>query len=138
MKKAFGKRRRESGQSVVELALTLPLVLLLICGMIEMGWLASTRQVLDSLTREGARAGMVATTKTASTTAVNTRITTIKPTYLSKPLTVVVTYSNASSFKDGDITVSVAYDLPTLTPITSFLAPSTGFHLTSSCTMKMS
>ena len=138
MKKAFGKRRRESGQSVVELALTLPLVLLLICGMIEMGWLASTRQVLDSLTREGARAGMVATTKTASTTAVNTRITTIKPSYLTKPLTVVVTYSNASSFKDGDITVSVTYDLPPLTPITSFLAPSGSFHLTSSCTMKMS
>ncbi len=138
MKKAFGKRRRESGQSVVELALTLPLVLLLICGMIEMGWLASTRQVLDSLTREGARAGMVATTKTASTTAVNTRITTIKPTYLSKPLTVVVTYSNPTSFKDGDIIVSVTYDLPPLTPITSFLAPSGAFHLTSSCTMKMS
>ena len=138
MNKAGKRKRRENGQSVVEFALTLPLVLLLICGMIEMGWLASTRQVLDSLTREGARAGMVATTKTASTTAVNARITNMKPTYLSKPLNVTITYSNPSSFKDGDIIVKITYDLPPLTPITSFLAPGGAFHLTSLCTMKMS
>lgn len=138
MNKAIRKRRRESGQSVVEFALTLPLVLLLICGMIEMGWLASTRQVLDSLTREGARAGMVATTKTASTAAVNTRITNMKPGYLTKPLNVTITYSNPTSFKDGDITVKLTYDLPPLTPITSFLAPGGVFHMNSSCTMKMS
>ena len=138
MNEATQRRRRESGQSVVEFALTLPLVLLLICGMIEMGWLASTRQVLDSLTREGARAGMVATTKAASTTAVSARITSMKPSYLTKPLNVTTTYSNASSFKDGDITVKVTYDLPPLTPITSFLAPGGVFHINSSCTMKMS
>lgn len=138
MNKAIRTRRRENGQSVVEFALTLPLVLLLICGMIEMGWMASTRQVLDSLTREGARAGMVTTTKTACTTAVNTRITKMKPTYLTKTMTVTITYSNPSSFKDGDISVNITYDLPPLTPITSFLAPGGVFHISSTCTMKMS
>ncbi len=138
MNKAAKWKRCENGQSVVEFALTLPLVLLLICGMIEMGWLATTRQAMDALTREGARAGIVATTKTASTTAVNTRITNIKPSYLKKPLTVTVTYSNLTSFKDGDITVKITYDLPPLTPITSFLAPGGAFHIVSSCTMKMS
>lgn len=138
MNKAAKWRRCENGQSVVEFALTLPLVLLLICGMIEMGWLATTRQAMDALTREGARAGIVATTKTASTTAVNARITNIKPSYLKKPLTVTITYSNPTSFKDGDITVKITYDLPPLTPITSFLAPGGAFHIVSSCTMKMS
>lgn len=138
MNKAAKWRRCESGQSVVEFALTLPLVLLLICGMIEMGWLATTRQAMDALSREGARAGIVATTKTASTTAVNTRITSIKPSYLKKPLTVTITYSNPTSFKDGDITVNITYDLPPLTPITSFLAPGGVFHMNSTCTMKMS
>ena len=81
---------------------------------------------------------MVATTKTASTTAVNTRITNMKPTYLTKPLNVTITYSNPSSFKDGDITVKITYDLPPLTPITAFLAPGGVFHMNSICTMKMS
>jgi len=37
MKQIAEKRRRESGQSLVELAITLPLLLLLIFGMLEMG-----------------------------------------------------------------------------------------------------
>lgn len=131
------KRRRESGQSAVELALTLPLLLLLICGMLEMGWLASTRQVMDTMTREATRAGSVAASTTAGTSAVNTSITNDKPGYMSGTVTVTVTYSDTSNFKNGDITVSTAYDLPTLTPLTAFLAPGGKFHIVSSCTMKV-
>ena len=54
------RRRRESGQSAVEMALMLPLLLLLIFGMLEMGWLATTRQTMDAITREATRAGTVA------------------------------------------------------------------------------
>jgi Flp pilus assembly protein TadG len=132
------KRRREGGQSAVELALTLPLVLLLICGMIEMGWLASTRLVLDNITREGVRAGIVATSAADNTTAVTNRINGMKPTYLTKALTITITYSNPSNFRDGDITVVTTYNLPTLTPLTAFLTTDGTFHIRASCTMKMS
>ena len=132
------RKRRESGQSVVELALTLPLVLLLICGMIEMGWLASTRLVLDNITREGVRAGIVTTTSAANTTAVTNRINGMKPGYMTQPLTITITYSNPSNFRDGDITVVTAYNLPTLTPLTAFLTSDGTFHIRSTCTMKMS
>lgn len=131
------RRRRESGQSAVELALTLPLLLLLICGMLEMGWLASTRQVMDTMTREATRAGSVAASTSAGTTAVNTSITNDKPAYMTDTVTVTVTYSVPSNFKSGDITVSTAYDLPTLTPLTAFLAPGGKFHIVSTCTMKV-
>lgn len=137
MKHSFWKKRNESGQSMVELAITLPLVLLLICGMLEMGWLASTRQVMDTITREATRAGIVATSTTASTTAVNTAVTSKKPSYMTKTITVTVVFSNPSSFKDGNITVTTAYDLPTLTPLTAFLAPGGTYHVTATCTMKM-
>ena len=50
VRKTKGKRR-EGGQATVEMALTLPLLLLLIFGMLEMGWLASTRLLLDNITR---------------------------------------------------------------------------------------
>lgn len=132
------KLRRERGQSTVELALTLPLLLLLICGMIEMGWLASTRLVLDNITREGVRAGIVATSTSANTADVIGRINEMKPDYLTDPLTITVTYSNPSNFRDGDITVVVTYDLPTLTPLTAFLTEDGVFHIRSECTMKMS
>ncbi|MEZ4508428.1 MAG: TadE/TadG family type IV pilus assembly protein [Eubacteriales bacterium] len=132
------KRRHENGQSVVELALTLPLLLLLICGMIEMGWMASTRLVLDNITREGVRAGIVATSSTDNTAEVVSRITEMKPDYLTDTLGISVTYSNPSSFRDGDITVVTTYDLPTLTPLTAFLTEDGVFHLRSECTMKMS
>lgn len=132
------KRRRESGQSAVELALTLPLLLLLICGMLEMAWLASTRLVLDNITREGVRAGIVAKSASDNTSDVVARINAMKPDYMTETVNVVVSYSDASDFREGDITVVSTYDLPTLTPLTAFLAADGMFHLRSECTMKMS
>ncbi len=138
MRKPAQKRRRESGQSAVELALTLPLLLLLICGMLELGWLASTRLVLDNITRESVRAGIVATSASANTSDVIARINEMKPDYMTDTVDVTVSYSNSSHFRDGDITVVTTYDLPTLTPLTAFLAEDGAFHLRAECTMKMS
>ncbi len=138
MRKKLLKKRRESGQSVVEFALTLPLLLLLICGMIELGWLASNRLVLDNITREGVRAGIVATSASTNTADVVARINAMKPDYMTSDLGITVTYSDASNFREGDITVVTTYDLPTITPLTAFLAPDGVFHLQAQCTMKMS
>lgn len=135
-KRLFGKRR-EGGQSAVEMALTLPLLLLLICGMIELGWLAANRLVLDNITREGVRAGIVATSASTNTADVIDRINGMKPDYMGT-LGITVTYSEPSDFRAGDITVVTTYNLPVLTPLTEFLTDDGTFHLRSECTMKMS
>jgi len=132
------RKRREGGQSAVELALTLPLLLLLIFGMLEMGWLASTRLVLDNITREGVRSGIIATSAAQNTTDVTNRINAMKPAHLTNTLNITVTYSNPSNFRDGDITVVTTYNLAPLTPLTAFLTQDGTFHLRSECTMKMS
>jgi hypothetical protein len=62
----------------------------------------------------------------------------MKPSYLTNALTITITYSNASNFRDGDITVVTTYNLPPLTPLTAFLTKDGTFHLRSECTMKMS
>jgi len=49
-----GLLRCESGQAFVELAFVIPLVLLLVCGIIEVGRIIETTQILSSLSREGA------------------------------------------------------------------------------------
>lgn len=138
MRFEFRKKRRESGQSAVELALTLPLLLLLICGMLEMGWLSATRLVLDNITREGVRAGIVATSASANTSDVIARINEMKPDYMTETLGITVSYSDSSNFREGDITVVTTYDLTPLTPLTAFLTEDGVFHLRSECTMKMS
>ena len=79
----------------------------------------------------------VAASTTAATTAVNNAITSKKPAYMKKTITVTVTFSKPSNFKDGDITVATAYDLPPLTPLTSFLVPSGVYHIVSTYTMKV-
>ena len=131
-------KRREGGQATVEMALTLPLLLLLIFGMLEMGWLASTKLLLDNITREGVRTGIVATSAAQNNTDVTNRINGMKPDYMTGTITITITYSNASNFRDGDITVVSTYNLAPLTPITAFLTEDGTFHLRSECTMKMS
>ena len=52
-------RRREAGTSVVEMAIVLPLLLILCFGIGEFGLLYTQWQSLTNATREGARTGVV-------------------------------------------------------------------------------
>jgi hypothetical protein len=51
--------RRQRGQSVLELALVSPLLVILLAGMVEIGWFARNYLVLLEVTRVGARTGTV-------------------------------------------------------------------------------
>lgn len=49
------ENRRESGQAMVEFALVLPILLLLLCGIIDFGWMFFNQLTLNNWCREGAR-----------------------------------------------------------------------------------
>lgn len=51
--------RRKRGQALVEMALVLPILLLLVFGIVEFGRIYHCHMTLTSATREGARAGSV-------------------------------------------------------------------------------
>lgn len=51
---ALKRIRNERGQGTVELALMLPFLLLLFCGVVELGRMLETNHIMSSLTREGA------------------------------------------------------------------------------------
>jgi len=55
MRKVSGKLKREDGQSAVEFALVFPILILLVLGMIEFGWILNAKITLTSAAREGAR-----------------------------------------------------------------------------------
>jgi len=53
------------GVAAVELAICLPILMLLVCGSIEFGLLFYNQQVITNASREGVRAGIVTETETA-------------------------------------------------------------------------
>lgn len=59
------RRRRTRGQSLVEFALVLPVFLVILCGLMDMGFLLYSRMTVINAAREGAR---VATTMTEEST----------------------------------------------------------------------
>lgn len=55
----YGKKQR--GQSIVEMAIITPLLVILVTGIVEIGWLAERYLTLQEVTRQGARRGTVLT-----------------------------------------------------------------------------
>ena len=51
--------RSEKGQALVEFALVLPLLLALLCGIIDFGWLYYHQITLNNAAREGARYAVI-------------------------------------------------------------------------------
>ena len=52
-------KKREKGQSAVEFALVLPILLLIVCGILDFGWLFYNQLSVENACREGARVGCV-------------------------------------------------------------------------------
>lgn len=65
------RHRRQRGTSLVEMAIVLPLLLLVLFGMIEYGWIFLKSQQLTNAARHGAR---IAVTPDATTAQVQTAI----------------------------------------------------------------
>lgn len=61
------KTKRQKGAAVVEFAVILPLLLLILFGIVEFGFLLYNQAMLTNASREGARAGIVAQTPRRST-----------------------------------------------------------------------
>lgn len=53
------RMRNERGQSVIEMALTLPLLLLVVFGIIDFGFMFQRYEVVTNAAREGARLGVL-------------------------------------------------------------------------------
>lgn len=76
MKKILKLIKNTDGQSLVEFALVLNFILIpLILGMIEFGWILNGQITLTSAAREGVRAAIVCETPEAAQTAASTAVT---------------------------------------------------------------
>ncbi len=64
------RRARARGQALVEMALLVPLLLLVVVGLVHLGWALNAHQVITNAAREGARVGTRAGATTATMRAV--------------------------------------------------------------------
>ncbi|MBN1642892.1 MAG: pilus assembly protein [Anaerolineae bacterium] len=114
------QRRTERGQGLLELGLLLPVLLLLLLGILDVGRLYMTLVAINDAAAEGASyaAQYPARTMRIQQRAAesSTAMTTIDPSL------VLVTYVDPPSSGDP-ITVTVQYDYEMLTPLISAIVP---------------
>lgn len=121
MKKAIRKKqKREDGQAMVEFALILPIFLLILCGIIDFGWLFYNQLSLNNACREGARYAVVHTDENADTQSIINHIENISTTvFANDGVDITVKYSSPSDPTAGDVTVSMQADISFFTPVLS-------------------
>lgn len=137
------KPKTQSGQSAVEFALVLPLLLILLMGIMEFGLVLYDKAVITNAAREGARAGIVyldpSNWKTDSdiTTVVNNYCKAYLVTFSSNNPVIACQRTGTSPYTNNNtLTVTVTYNYGWLVLpgfITSLVNP---LHLGATSTMK--
>lgn len=122
MKKFFRRKRdkKEDGQAMVEFALILPVFLLILCGILDFGWLFYNQLSLNNACREGARYAVVNTAEDAGTQAIINHIENSTTTvFANDGVRIEVEYSSPSDPTAGDVTVNMEADISFFTPVLS-------------------
>lgn len=129
--------KNEKGQSAIEFAIILPILIMILGGIIDFGWIFTNKNIIDHLSREGARYAIVHATGTGAVTSIKDYTKSLAPLNISDTLIVDVTFSNPSQRREGDVSVSVSGDVNVLTPIVGVFTQGQKINLSSSCTMKV-
>lgn len=127
----MARLKNERGQAMVEFALVLPILILLLCGIIDFGWIFSNKIAADNASREAARyAAIHYTDATFSESQVDNIVHESAP-LLPSPR---IQLSNPEA---GSVEVSVSADIPFLTGVTSTLIGKSTQTIQSASTMKI-
>jgi Flp pilus assembly protein TadG len=105
--KTQNQKMGQKGAAAAEFAIVLPLLIILVFGIIDVGLALYNKQVITNASREGARAGIVAGTTVPQITAVvqNYCASRLKPGNGTSP---TVSVTGGGSFQN-DLTVTVSY-----------------------------
>jgi Flp pilus assembly protein TadG len=107
--------KNEKGQSLVEFAILLPVLLLLLMGILEFGLMLNSYLTINNSAREGARFGIVA----GSNLEIKELINSISPNLESENLEVNITPLDGSRQSGDTLTVEVIYNYQVIIPIIS-------------------
>lgn len=123
--------RTGNGQALVEMALVLPVLILIIFGIVEFGRIMNTYLIVTNAAREGARHGVVGGTDADIRDAV------MNNAYTLDPAKITVTISPAGSRTRGTpLTVQVSYSLDIIAPLIGVITGNP-YIVTASTTMRV-
>ncbi len=110
---------QQEGQSAVEFALILPVLLLIVLGIIQFGLIFSAQISLENAVREGARtAAVLGQTEGNGNPNINARVHQAGGGLDQSKMRIFVTpNSNSSRWAGTAITVTVSYSAPVVVPI---------------------
>jgi uncharacterized repeat protein (TIGR01451 family) len=121
---SFGSRQRGQGQGMVEFALMLPVLLLVMLGIIEFGYIFAVYSGMFNAAREGTRYGVanpqdmtgIIATARQKIFMIDPSAVNINLSYDQGPGTGMFTDPELVDIGDR-VVISVTYDLPTITPV---------------------
>ena len=122
------RRRAERGSAAVEFALLLPILLLVLLALVQVGALARDQLVLTQASRAGAREASV----NGSVDAVQEVVRSAAAGLDAERVEIDVLWSGA---RGTPVTVSLTYEVPVVSPLAGWLLPQT-VSLRSSATMR--
>ncbi len=124
--------KSEQGQAIVEFALVLPVLLMLLCGIIDFGWIFGNQLAANNAAREAARYTAVHyydSTPAVALGAAENVVTNRAPTLTSPEVTLTVS---------GDqVTILVTSQVDVLTPIVSAFFTDGEYTATAQCVMRL-
>lgn len=129
--------KNEKGQSVLELAITIPVLLLVLCAIVDFGWIYSNKMLIIYSSREGARFGSINATAANATDLIKNKVNDTVPSYLKDKITVNITFSDIYDVRTGDVKVKISGTIKALTPLTGIFVKDQNITLSSQCIMKI-
>ena len=131
MKGIFGPINDSKGQSLVETAIVLPLVILIVFGTIEFGRVFNAYLVVSNASREGARAAAVGKSNAEINTMITDKASTLGA------VTVTINPSGNRTY-GSEVTVTVNHNLNLLVPvIRNIIAPGGILDVNSATSMRV-
>jgi len=124
--------RRQAGQAAVELALVIPLLLLLVFGVFEFGRLLNAYLTLQHAAREGARLGVLGATDSEIIAVIESTAVTLR----TSDLVIEISPIQAGRTAGTIMTVTVTYAFEVVVPVISGIIGSS-LPITSTLSMRV-
>ncbi len=130
--KIFKVFQDAKGQSMVETALILPIIILILFGIIEFGRIFNAYIIIGNASREGVRHAVVGGSDLDIIGTINYNTSMLD----AENLSITITPISANRVRGTAVTVQVNYDIDIVVPIISSIIPNP-FTLTSKTVMRM-
>jgi len=126
--------KNEKGQAMVEFALVLPVLILVLCGIIDFGWIFGNQLLANHASREAARYAAIHyyDSNTDNDQAIAAGIVSARAPTLVSP---VVTLSKSAS--GDEITVNISSQVTIPSPLLSVLFTDGQFTVAAQCVMRI-